>query len=499
MIINISEISKDYDIVIVGAGITGLALGRLLDSEKYKVLVIEAGNFKFNKKANKNSYAKVNNIGNWPVQNYASYHSRVRMFGGNANVWGGWCMELDEYDYNQNMVWNSLKNDLKLHYKKAYEILNINPKEISKEKLNLKSVEPYVINVSRGNFISESKKYFESNKNIDLLIETKLTKLNFEENKVTSINIKNLKEEVSIVNLKQLIISTGGIETTKILLNNIPSQYQNPNLGKNFMEHPQLQVGRVTISNSSINKFIQTNSPPTAKHLFDDKLNIQKDKYFSGFKSTDPNIRNYFVLRTSDVYQSKTLYRLRHIILTRTLSSTGKIKAKDIIELINDLANMFIKKIINSITRSKSYSVVLHLEQKPSEVNQIFIDNNNDIVLDWNFTDEDLKNLNDSIKDLNKIFHEMESKFDLKNIFNEDEEEIINYLEKNIFGIGHHMGTTRIGLNKEGSVCDINLKHFDIDNLFINSTSVFPSGGIANPTLTMLALTSRLAEKLNNE
>ena len=36
------------------------------------------------------------------------------------------------------------------------------------------------------------------------------------------------------------------------------------------MEHPQLQVGRVTISNSSINKFIQTNSPPTAKHLFDD-------------------------------------------------------------------------------------------------------------------------------------------------------------------------------------------------------------------------------------
>ena len=35
------------------------------------------------------------------------------------------------------------------------------------------------------------------------------------------------------------------------------------------------------------------------------------------------------------------------------------------------------------------------------------------------------------------------------------------------------MGTTRIGLNKEGSVCDINLKYFDIDNLFVNSTSVF--------------------------
>jgi len=93
----------------------------------------------------------------------------------------------------------------------------------------------------------------------------------------------------------------------------------------------------------------------------------------------------------------------------------------------------------------------------------------------------------------------MNSKFNLKNIFNEDKEEVVNYLEKNIFGIGHHMGTTRMGLNKEGSVCDINLKYFDIDNIFVNSTSVFPTGGIANPTLTMLALTSRLAEKLNNE
>ena len=42
-------------------------------------------------------------------------------------------------------------------------------------------------------------------------------------------------------------------------------------------------------------------------------------------------------------------------------------------------------------------------------------------------------------------------------------------------------------------------KYTNIDNLIINSTSVFPTGGIANPTLTMLALTSRLAERLNNE
>ena len=61
------------------------------------------------------------------------------MFGGNANVWGGWCMELDDYDYNQNIVWNFLREDLKLHYSNAYRIfLNINPKSIHKNQLNLK-------------------------------------------------------------------------------------------------------------------------------------------------------------------------------------------------------------------------------------------------------------------------------------------------------------------------------------------------------------------------
>ena len=56
-----------------------------------------------------------------------------------------------------------------------------------------------------------------------------------------------------------------------------------------------------------------------------------------------------------------------------------------------------------------------------------------------------------------------------------------------------------MGHNENDSVCDINLHYHGVDNLIINSSSVFPTGGIANPTLTIIALTSRLAERLNNE
>ena len=499
MIINESQLREHYDIVIIGAGIAGLALSQLLKLKEKNVLLVESGDFKFNKEINQYSYAKVKNLGNWPSENYASYHSRVRMFGGNANVWGGWCMELDEHDYTQNITWNILKADLKIHYKKAYELLNIIPQNIDPDELNMKSIKPYPINIQRGNYIKHSREYLEKVENIDVLIKTKLINMNLDENKVSSIILENLDGNTNEVKLKKLILAAGGIETTRMLMNYLPYENLNHNLGKYFMEHLQIQVGRVSIKNPLINKFIKTYSPPTVKHLFDDKLEEMESKYFSGFQPTNQEVRNYFVLRNSNVYQSRSLYRLRHIILTRNLTSTGSIKIKDLLSLVIDVLDMFVIKFKSAFTKNKSYSVVLHLEQKPDEGNQIYIDSDNNTILDWNITNEDFVNLKNSIKDLNIIFSEMKSDFELNDIFKSDEKKLKNYLEKNIFGIGHHMGTTKMGENENDSVCDLSQRYHGIDNLIINSTSVFPTGGIANPTLTMLALTSRLAERLNNE
>jgi len=63
----------------------------------------------------------------------------------------------------------------------------------------------------------------------------------------------------------------------------------------------------------------------------------------------------------------------------------------------------------------------------------------------------------------------------------------------------HHMGTTRMGDDPKAAVVDHNCRMHGVRNLYIAGSSVFPTSGHANPTLTIIALTLRLAEHLKAE
>ena len=61
------------------------------------------------------------------------------------------------------------------------------------------------------------------------------------------------------------------------------------------------------------------------------------------------------------------------------------------------------------------------------------------------------------------------------------------------------MGTTRMSNNEVNGVVDANCKVYGLANLFIAGSSVFPSVGYANPTLTIVALSLRLADRLKEK
>lgn len=65
-----------------------------------------------------------------------------------------------------------------------------------------------------------------------------------------------------------------------------------------------------------------------------------------------------------------------------------------------------------------------------------------------------------------------------------------------ITGGFHHMGTTRMHASPREGVVDPNCRVHGVKNLYVTGSSVFPTGGFANPTLTIVALTLRLADHL---
>jgi choline dehydrogenase-like flavoprotein len=67
------------------------------------------------------------------------------------------------------------------------------------------------------------------------------------------------------------------------------------------------------------------------------------------------------------------------------------------------------------------------------------------------------------------------------------------------FSHHHLMGTTRMGRSHRDSVVDPDGRVHAHRNLFIAGSSVFPTGGTANPTLTIAALSLRLADAIAGE
>lgn len=75
-----------------------------------------------------------------------------------------------------------------------------------------------------------------------------------------------------------------------------------------------------------------------------------------------------------------------------------------------------------------------------------------------------------------------------------------NNIKNFVSNTSHHpSGTLRMGLDPRTSVVDRNCKTHDHRNLYVAGSSVFPTMGTANPTLTIAALSIRLANFIKSE
>jgi choline dehydrogenase-like flavoprotein len=67
---------------------------------------------------------------------------------------------------------------------------------------------------------------------------------------------------------------------------------------------------------------------------------------------------------------------------------------------------------------------------------------------------------------------------------------------EDLAGGRHHMGTTRMHPDPAEGVVDASCRVHGVANLYVAGSSVFPTSGAASPTLTLVALAIRLADRI---
>ena len=113
------------------------------------------------------------------------------------------------------------------------------------------------------------------------------------------------------------------------------------------------------------------------------------------------------------------------------------------------------------------------------------------LKVDWRVTDLDLASLRKSYELLAaELSRSGAGRLDF------DPQKLVLKAQRNGIVGGHHIGTTRMSADPKDGTVNPDCRVHGVGNLYVASAAVFPTSGQANPTLTLLALTFRLAEHL---
>ena len=465
---NLDNIELDkFPVVIFGSGPAGISTALELEKKNINSLIIEAGNEDYSEESQDFYEGKIIGDQIMPLS-----QSRLRQFGGTSGLWGGTCKPLEKHAFD---LWPIKSEDLEPYSKKTCAILDIK-NQFRKTSLN-KFMNQIEFQTSRVNFAEKYKNHIRNSDKITLVLNTQL--LHFAgENKNTTHAICLSDKTKKKIKGKYFILSCGGIENSRLLL---WTKNKNPGfldeklpIGKYWMNHPHVLGGRGVIS----------------RKKFQEKMNED----FLGFTDWTS-----FGTTKEFMNEKKILSAYMHM-LTQDVFRNENIIDKEVMKDIMCVAPKYGEKLIRTFHKEsfRCVNINLLLEQEPAEENKIVLSDKKDkhgmpkVKLFYKRSSQPLKTA--------KVFLEEFANFCVENdlgriaiadgIFNLEKLELVG-------DGGHHMGGTRMGDDKHKSVVNSDLKVHGVNNLYINGSSNFYTGGYTNPTFTIVQLAIRLADKIS--
>ena len=519
------DISLEAEVCIVGAGAAGVALARDLMKAGRDVCLLEAGGMDYEEKTQSLAKGKITGM-----EYYELDHSRLRFFGGTTNIWGGRSIPLDRIDFEKrdwvpHSGWPITLDDLKPFYQIAHDSLELGDYDYEariweKLKLNPISFDPEKIGHRFWRF-DELKERFNNLRSVDLVkaenvsivLHANLVGIQAAENasSITHIDARSLQGKKLKVKARHFVLACGGIENARLLLNSnnveangIGNQFDQ--VGRYFMEHPH---GRIA--------HIESNDPAGIWALYRKRFSLAGVPVAPALVLPPALQQELGVLNSAatfkiqrDPARGAPISKRVYMNLKHSLSPTKSGRRLWQIwrggqNWLQRHMSMPLLRFGAKVNRMDLY-VMARAEQAPNPDSRVRLSDEKDALgcqradLDWQLCALD----KETMLQFGKTLHQEFDRLGLGKVTTYDwlddgkpDWPVDPTVGNHPIGGFHHMGTTRMSTSPRDGVVDANCTVHGYQNLHIAGSSVFTTGGWANPTLSLLALTHRLGVHLN--
>ena len=548
MIISFSEVStKQFDLCVIGSGPAGVICAleyARLNPEK-NVLLLEYGYRKQKKNSLDDSISILN-----PLNHHDPYECTNKGLGGSSGTWGGRCVMYDEIDFLERDVitgqctWEpALFEEIQHYLPTAAEYFECGKPLFDLEKDPIHKGSRMAENFQPGSVTDSvierwsmptrfGQRYsadLEQAKNIYLLegVEARDFKKDGQGRSICSLTVRQQGiDNPASIHADQFVIAAGAQESTRILLRNkqiIGSHSEGmAHLGRYYQGHVSGKIASVQFYGD----------PSKTDHGFlrdTDGTYVRRRFQFTKEALLENNLLNTTIWLDNPLYYDpghrsgamSFMYLMMIMpIMGKKLAppaiahSITKGKRIGIYAHLKNILRDFpgslaipfsifwrrylLKRKLPGVfiySSENRYALHFHAEQVPDPENRIELNRDGEtLVVHYKLTETDV----DSVIRCHEILDQWLRDCRCGELdYWYEREDLHRAIRENSKDGIHQVGTTRIAKSEEEGVVDHNLRVFGTDNLFVCSSSTFPTSGQANPTFLLGAFAVRLAEHLS--
>jgi choline dehydrogenase-like flavoprotein len=506
----------DTDVCIVGAGAAGITIARELIDQPFRVCLLESGGL--GRHEDTQALYRGNIVG-FPY--YPLDLTRLRYFGGTTNHWAGGCRPLEEIDFETrpeipHSGWPFPKSHLDPFYQRAHHLCQLGPYDYN--PANWETEENPCLSMV-GNRVATAihqespptrfgqiyREEIEQAQNISTYLFANVVEIGTTAaaDRVTRLSMATLQGNHFSVTARFFILATGAIENARLLL--VSNKVQNTGLGNQhdlvgrfFMDHlsipgglllPSLDLGSCAGLYITRGKF---NGVGGVGYLMLTPETLRREKLLSVrafVRSASPQ-----ELARGTTGWSISAQALLGAARTRNLDIDFAGHLANVIRNTDEVAIYVYRKFFRR-PRGIFFSLYYQLEHAPNPDSRVTLVPERDqlgmprVQLTWRFGDLERRTLQRANEIIGQEFGR--AGFGRVSAVHDDPN---TGWPAGLRGSWHQIGTTRMHPDPKQGVVDEQCQVHGVANLFIAGSSVFPTSGYMNPTLTIVALSIRLAD-----